>query len=299
MLKREAADLRLLRTVLSRWPWSRGRGALLRLAWSGMRRRHPTFQIAPGISIPAELDDYMVLWAFLRENEQDPAFRLSLSLLRKNDTVVDVGANVGLWSLAASTLVGRHGRVLSFEPLPSTFNRLERNVRLNALHNISCERIALGSEAGSATLFAPTMGNSGAASFGRRPGVDAPEVVAITTLDAYLEENRVESVRFMKIDVEGAELSVFNGAATLLSSSSAPAIVVEVGPVLAGNCGSSPRRVRQCLDGFRYRLFVYEGGKLQPYADRHEETDVDVFAFKDLHLEQFAAELRAWGLIGV
>src|SRR5947208_14093774 len=80
-------------------------------------------------------------------------------LLRPGMCFVDVGANVGYFSLLASRRVGRGGRVLAIEPSAYAADRLAKTIRDNAITNIQLARIGVGAAAGEVTLFDPLPGN--------------------------------------------------------------------------------------------------------------------------------------------
>jgi FkbM family methyltransferase len=148
--------------------------------------------------------------------------------LRRGDLFVDVGANAGYYTLLASRIVGNDGAVVALEPSPRVRERLERNVRLNDLRNVTIRAQALAAEEGEAPLFvSEDPNNSGIASL--RPGAGraaAPQMVAATTLDEIAEELD-RPIDLLKVDVEGAELEVFAGGGRTLSGPDAPAIVFE------------------------------------------------------------------------
>ena len=80
-------------------------------------------------------------------------------LLNEGDVFVDIGANVGLFSLIASQKVGASGMVISFEPTPVTFERLQENINLNHLKNIDARRVALSDQAGSMDFYISENGH--------------------------------------------------------------------------------------------------------------------------------------------
>src|SRR4051812_16199749 len=92
------AWLRAIQRTLSAWPTDRARGPLLRLAQRYVSASD-VFPVEPGVRVAAELSDYMVISAFVGDYQREPMFATSRRLLRPDDIVVDVGANVGLWAL--------------------------------------------------------------------------------------------------------------------------------------------------------------------------------------------------------
>jgi FkbM family methyltransferase len=130
-------------------------------------------------------------------------------LVGPGDTVVDVGANVGAISLAASTAVGPSGRVISIEPHPRTFGYLQQNIRLNRRENIRALNCAVGATAG-------TLSFSDLDADDRNAVIDRGGLqVRVETLDALLDD-RPEPIALLKVDVEGFEKYVFEGARRVL-----------------------------------------------------------------------------------
>lgn len=128
-------------------------------------------------------------------------------------TVMDIGANQGIYTLLCAALVGKQGRVISFEPSPRECQRLRWNIMLNRCRNVTIEPLALGNQHGKAELFVCLGKETGCNSL-RVPSVNEPIQpisIAMITLDQYVKRANVKNLDVMKIDVEGAELDVFKG----------------------------------------------------------------------------------------
>src|SRR5258706_3116834 len=97
-----AMTVRFLRWLFRWWPFMHGRGWILRLARLLLGRGAVRFDIGGGTLIEGSLDEYMGIWAFMREHERDAPFQHSLDLLRHGQVAFDVGANLGIWSLLAA-----------------------------------------------------------------------------------------------------------------------------------------------------------------------------------------------------
>ena len=136
------------------------------------------------------------------EREQTALFE---KLLHAGDTVLDVGANVGYYTLLASVLVGGGGRVHAFEPEPRNAEFLRRHVRINGRGNVSVEQAAVSDRVGTARFdFGSGTGTGHLADAG------AIEVRTLR-LDDHCAAHGLKP-RAIKIDVEGAEMSVLAGA---------------------------------------------------------------------------------------
>jgi FkbM family methyltransferase len=136
--------------------------------------------------------------------------RFVKSCLNKGSTFVDVGANIGYYTLVSSNLVGSSGRVHAIEPIPFTIAILKANVKLNGCFNVIIRKAAAWSSKGKLVLRVPMLWY-GLASF-LRDGVSV--TVDTITLDELLQNE--DFVDCMKIDVEGAELEVLRGTKSTL-----------------------------------------------------------------------------------
>ena len=132
--------------------------------------------------------------------------------VHEGDTVYDVGANVGFFTLLASKLAGRRGRVYAFEPLPRNVGYLERHVSLNGCENVSILPIAAAAASGTARFAVAHNPSQGGIS-------DRGELEVETRSLDDLVDGGAPPPRFMKIDVEGAESDVLAGASRILRES--------------------------------------------------------------------------------
>lgn len=135
---------------------------------------------------------------------------LFLETLRPGAIVLDIGANVGFFSLLASKLVGSSGHVYAFEPLPRNLYYLERHVRLNDATNISVQSFAITSETGRARF------GSGENASQTRLAADGEIAIATFSLDDLIAAGRIPVPDFIKMDIEGAESDALRGASKLL-----------------------------------------------------------------------------------
>ena len=189
------------------------------------------YVLYPGENARAYLDN--------RGNYEVAETRFCGDVLSPGDVAVDVGANIGLYTLLFSRLVGEHGRVHSFEPAPENARRLRVNLLLNGAENVHLAEQAVYSRSGTVTLNLFGEGLGPWNTLGRptlpdpfNPGrtvspsssVDVPA----TTLDEYAAAALIDRIALLKIDVEGAEPDVLAGAARLLAEHRIGTIMFEV-----------------------------------------------------------------------
>jgi FkbM family methyltransferase len=185
--------------------------------------------------------------------------------LQAGMTVLDVGAHHGYYSLVASRAVGEKGTVHSFEPAPRERAHLKRNLGLNRCKRVSVHGFALGNARGMATLFQAETKLDGCNSLRRQDGaVNSTEIeVEVVTLDQFLLEQQIKKVDFMKMDVEGGELSVLEGASTLLDGAFRPVILAEVSDLRTKAWGYSAIEIVRYLENKEFRWCeIAAGGRL-------------------------------------
>jgi FkbM family methyltransferase len=281
---REPPEIKILRHLLRRWPFHRGKGFLLELCRPTWQRGGFPVEIEPGVLARARFDDYVFRWAFTNGFHMKPEIRLSRALIERGHTVVDAGANIGLWCLGAALRTGPGGSVHAFEPVPENFDELMSNVGLNRLPQVRPVRCGLSDRKEVTTLYAATNGNSGMASLGRRPGVEREVSVELTTLDEYCEAEKITRVDFLKLDVEGAELPVLQGGRGMLKQ--APMILFEVTEQTARVFGRSTVDVKAYLSEMGFQVFRMSRGRLQSVGveEVHEHNE-DLLALKPCHFD--------------
>ena len=273
--------IRLLRVCLGAWPFLHGRGWILRLARLLLGREPVRFDIGGGTFIEGPLDDWMILWTFMRLHERDAPFQHSFDLVQRGDVALDVGANLGIWSLLAAK---RGAQVHAFEPVPSMVERLRGHVARDGAGPITIHQLALGAESGSMPFFAVVEGNSGASALIRRHEGDIEIQADVATLDSVLQREKIDRVDFMKIDVEGAEILVFRGASQLMASESAPILFFEMDDQLCASFGTTTREIKQLLLEYGYAIYRWHDASFAPVTVEERHGHEDLFALKPQHL---------------
>lgn len=150
-------------------------------------------------------------------------------LIRPGWTTIDVGANIGYFTLLMANRVGPQGKVIAFEPLAENFRILQENIKLNGHANVVAENLALMSRTERIELRSATPGAItwvASVRIDQNSAVESQSVEAVT-LDEYVQKNGIAKVDFLKIDVEGAEASVLEGATNVLNRDQ-PTLLIEM-----------------------------------------------------------------------
>ncbi|MBV8462025.1 MAG: FkbM family methyltransferase [Acidimicrobiales bacterium] len=206
-----------------------------------------------------------------------------VALLRRfvgaGTTVVDAGAHMGYITLLAARRVGPGGQVHAFECDPRLVDRLEEHVALNGASWVRVNPVALLDHSGDEVPFhlPSQLGWSSTRGGGEGDVVTVPTVA----LDDYLEGRGVEpeSISFVKVDVEGAELDVLRGAQTTLRHAT-PAVVVEFLPVRMRELGDEPETLFGLMEGLGYRPWMASPRALRSWRfelvphDRQTESEI-------------------------
>lgn len=190
------------------------------------------------------------------------------ALVRPGDRVLDVGANIGYYSVLLAQLAGPGGQVLALEPDPANFALLQRNVQLNGCGTVTALALALSDTPGSAALF-PCEFNTGMHRL--YPSVcctpDSLSVTAARGDDLLREALQGSPVDFIKMDIEGHELHALHGLRhTLHTHGHNLALLVEFSPLALLEAGSNPADLLHLLAGAGLRLLAWEGEHLQETA---------------------------------
>lgn len=188
------------------------------------------------------------------------------STVRTGDTVVDVGAFLGHFTLLAARAAGPSGHVHAFEPDPRDYVWLVRNIEANGFTDrVVSEAVAVSNRSGTALLHLAERDRSQSSIVFAEDAVDAVRVPTVA-LDEHLTHDA--EVGVIKIDVEGAEIQALRGMERILTTSPRIALFIEVNPVALRAAGSSTEVLLERLRslGLHYRLIDEDRRELVPFG---------------------------------
>jgi FkbM family methyltransferase len=200
----------------------------------------------------------------------EPDLGILKYLVKPGDCVVDIGANVGVYTFFLSRLVAEVGRVYSIEPVSTTFGFLIHNVRRLRLRNVLPKQVAITDHHCQVKMMVP-KDSGGVNNFyqaavvqeGAKGDSEAMTVVDGLPLDSVLSDD-IEKIRFIKCDIEGHELHCLRGAVEVVALSR-PAWLMEVSGS-PEKAGSNAAAVFSFMQENGYGAWVYQQGKLKPWV---------------------------------
>jgi len=190
---------------------------------------------------------------YVQGEYEDLTLDLWDSVIKQGDTVCDVGGHYGIYSLVAGRKVQDQGRVVAFDPIFENIQLFERNVTENGLTNVSIEQVAVSDKPGKASFNMMNASDSG--SFYDHPlaSIKKKIDVRVESIDHYFrEDNRVDVI---KIDTEGNEINVLEGARKTLKKNPHAKLFIEFNPACLKKARHNPGDIFVLLDRLGYDVF--------------------------------------------
>ena len=261
--------LRALARISRATPHFRGKKRLLNLLHprEGPPERaiRDTVELEGGLRVHCDTSSFLEWHLYFLAEIEPETTDFMRRVVRPGWTCVDAGANIGYLTLVMARTVGDAGRVYSFEALPTLSGRLAANVALNGFSNVTAETLCLGSKRGEVDFFTPRRGisNVGQSSLylDHHPELGRSDIVRHTvsmiSFDEYAEREGLRSWDFLKLDVEGAELEVLEGAKGSIRRFR-PRILFEANAMTQAQAGSTNAALLDALEAHGYRFMAYE-----------------------------------------
>ena len=202
--------------------------------------------------------------------------------LEKGDLVVDIGANIGWYSLVLGH--NTQADILAFEPDPSNFSLLQDNLKINNCDNVKAYNKAIGDAEGVLSLFLYKSYNTGRHSFIKQKNSVGTVDVPVINLDHFLTAEGMQHrpIKLLKIDIEGYEYTALRNA--VLSLQQTQNIITEFSPDLMKAAGQSPASYIELLKNAGFNLWEIDNAGLHvPDFDAviNENKQINIWGSRD------------------
>jgi len=189
-------------------------------------------------------------------------------LVSKGMVVVDIGANIGYFTLIAANLVGAKGKVFAFEPDSDNYALLIKNIEINGYQNVIPVQKAISNKTGTTDLFLYEQNKGQHTLYKPSSYWKSIEIEAIT-LDDYFAEQQ-DSIDVIKMDIQGAEILALQGMDKIIKQAPGLKIFTEFSPPKLRACGSSPEEFLKKVTEYGFKLHFINERK-----NRIEPIDID------------------------
>lgn len=231
-------------------------------AWPAFFAQHPfskRIRVRGGALIEVGLIDVIERHLLVAGRWEEHVESTLESMLQPGACFLDVGSNIGHFTLLAAKRVGASGTVIAVEPCWQNLSKLARNLALNQADNVYLTSIAAGALPALGAIAFPTLNNAGAATMRAVAPEMARQCVLIGALDDSLESCGFRP-SLIKIDVEGFELQALRGLKRCLEQLR-PAVILELTPAFLRQAGDSATALLQFMADLGYRCDTLVGGR--------------------------------------
>lgn len=224
-----------------------------------VRRPDGTSESA-GILVSATEHTQKVMYALFQDGHlyEPHTTAIAVGALRSGDIAIDIGAHVGYFTVLFRLCVGESGSVFAFEPMPSTYRRLLKNVIGNRMVNVMALPMAMSGASGEAVFYIDAE-NEGESSLMVRPGLRSC-TVQTSTLDDLFQDFLGKRPRVMKLDAEGVELNILKGGERFFQTHAPDLVICEYNPGAMIGAGFTSDDLRGFFDTRGYRCGVINNG---------------------------------------
>ncbi len=186
-----------------------------------------TIKFRHHLKLVLSIDDWIQQHIYFTGTYEESELLFIEKNLKPDSTFIDIGANIGLFSITASAVVGDKGNIISFEPFSTNYDAFCHNININSIHNIKAERLAVADK----DKIIPLYYNQDESNLGMVSSYASnhtlKEEIISTSLDTYLSDKKINTVDIIKMDIEGGEyLALLGMKSTLIKYH--PLLIIEI-----------------------------------------------------------------------
>lgn len=230
--------------------------------------------ISDNLKILVDVREQISNYIYFNKCYEPVLTRWFLRYIRKGSFVIDIGAHIGYYTFLATSIVGSQGMVISFEPYYRNYNLLKKTIQENNSKNVILETFAVANKKDKIKMYFPYSYNLGTGSFFNYKQVlhtstyfKKKLLVNTICLDDYLLEKNIRNVDLVKIDAEGAELSILSGMRKGLKDNIYKVIILDFRSEsnIEIDC---TLKIKHLLKSFQYKLYhIMDKDTLVPDKD--------------------------------
>ena len=177
--------------------------------------------------------------------------KLFRETLRPGMTVIDIGANIGYYTVIASKHVGKNGKIFAYEVEDTNYSYLDKNIKVNSINNVIAKKIAVSNKTGNSSFFL-TDDNKGAHSFANNRHSKKSIIVNTDTID-----NSIDTpIDIIKMDIEGAEILAIEGMVNTIKKNQKIILFTEFYPKAIKRLGRNPKDYLDKLSELGFKIHV-------------------------------------------
>ncbi|MCO6008542.1 FkbM family methyltransferase [Actinoallomurus purpureus] len=211
-----------------------------------------------GLSLTGPARDFSIIHQLFAGYYEEVEVALFERLATHSNMIIDIGANIGLYSCVGAANLPEGGHLVAFEPVPENVAYLRGNITRNGLlEKVTVEAAAVGDKIGSVTIYLARGIGHHSIGADNALGWSSSTSVPVVSLDSYLADHEIGPPDLIKIDAEGYDGFVLRGAHKTLSLS--PTLLIEYSPHGLANCGFSPHELLDVIfANYRHVFLVHE-----------------------------------------
>lgn len=231
-------------------------------------RKYSFLQNAKTLAISSLKSDYAIVQGHKMYLGSNDSLQLSINgvyeeletdIVKKEvkpgDIILDIGANIGYYTLIFAKLVGKNGKVFAFEPEPLNFELLQKNVKMNNYDNVIFEQKAISNVNGTIKLYISKIRTGMHRIYKSKHTTENFVNVPMIKLDEYLKKNDyLKKINFIKIDIEGSEFGALQGLKNTLKNNNLK-ILIEFIPDSIREFGDEPQDLIKLLKSYKFKFF--------------------------------------------
>ncbi len=258
-----------LKYYLRHFPIARGKTRIFSSLWRPLSfgdHHRETILLQAHVKLRCDLAKFLQRHLYFFGSYEKEYCDYWMKLARRAETIFDIGANIGLYSLLASA-ANPHAAIHAFEPTPEIVETLLENIRLNDARNISVNPLGISHYSGKAFLQRFMGGEDiydGMNFISTEKSAEVNLPIDVVAIDDYCRQNGAARIDLMKMDIEGGEYNALLGAKNLLESQAIGCIFLELVEPHANRAGHSTVEIKRLLANAGYQIFTLHSGKLVP-----------------------------------